>query len=174
MSGLQFRSVQPQEYTAAAEVAVQAYGQAGLIRPGDSYADFLNDVAARMDDPLAEVLVALDGDEVVATATMCPFGSPLTVVCFEGEVEPRAVGVRPDRQRQGIAEKLIAACVDWARDHGYHTVTICVAIANTTGHRFYQKLGFVRREDRDWTTTDGTRLLTYIYPVPPSQKAGDQ
>lgn len=157
------RSIQLSEYDRAGQLAVRAYTEAGLVNPDDPYLHYLTDVQARVEDPLADVLVALDQDDIIGTATLCPYGSPMTQVCRDGELEFRALAVDPAHQRRGIAEQLVWACAQWARDRGYHTLTICVNERNPVGHKLYRKLGFIRRADRDWIAPDGSVLQTYTY-----------
>ncbi len=159
------RPVQPDEYDAVSQLCVDAYLAAGTVKPDDPYLPFLRDTAERVSDPQAEVLVLTDGDGLAGTVTLCPFGSALTQVCGPGEVEPRVLAVAPDRARQGIAAKLIAASEDWARDNGMQTVTVCVAEHNAVGHNLYRKLGFTRQPERDWVANEGVTLQTYTRAV---------
>lgn len=60
--------------------------------------------------PAHRVLVALDGPRVVGLATSVP--TP------DGGVEVAALEVDPDAQRAGHGSRLLAACVDLAREDG--------------------------------------------------------
>lgn len=159
------RPVRPDEYDAVSKLCVDAYLAAGTVQPGDPYLPFLRDTAARASEPAAEVLVLTDGDDIVGSVTLCPYGSVLTQVCGPGEVEPRVLAVAPEHARQGVAARLITATEDWARDHGLQTVTVCVAEHNVIGHNLYRKLGFVRRPERDWVANEGVTLQTYTRAV---------
>ena len=160
-----FRQVRPDEYELVDQLCVSAYLTAGVVSPGDDYLEFLANTAGRAGDPTAEVFVLLDRDTIVASVTMCPFGSDLTKVCLPGEMEPRVIAVAPDRTREGLAAQLVAGSEAWARSHGFHTVTVCVTDFNTVGHNLYRKLGFVRQPDRDWQPPEGVILQTYTKRV---------
>ncbi len=160
-----FRRVQRGEYELVNRLCADAYLTAGIIGPGDSYLEFLADTAGRAEDPTAEVFVLVDGDGIVGTVTMCPYGSALTEVCLPAEMEPRVIAVSPARTREGLAGQLVAGAESWARTHGFHTVTVCVTDYNTIGHNLYRKLGFIRQPHRDWQPAGGVRLETYTKSV---------
>lgn len=160
------RPVSPQEYDQVAELCIDAYVSAGTITTDDPYVPFLLDTHGRVSVPGAEVLVLGDAGELVGTVTMCPHGSALTEVCLPGEVEPRVLAVAPAHARKGFAGALIEASENWAREHGYRVVTVCVASHNEVGHHLYRKHGFTRRPERDWVTDTGVLLQTYTKDVP--------
>lgn len=47
---------------------------------------------------------------------------------------------------QGIAQKLVAACIEAAREAGVRSVNLTSAAHRGSAHRVYEKLGFVRRD----------------------------
>ncbi|MFA7265684.1 MAG: GNAT family N-acetyltransferase [Candidatus Nanopelagicales bacterium] len=161
------RPIRRTEYAHVAKLSVDAYLAAETIAPDDPYVPFLTDVEGRVNTAGVDVLVVTVGDDIVATVTMCPYGSELTEVCLPGEVEPRVLAVSPSHTRQGLAVKLVEGSEAWARANGFTTVTVCVASHNEIGHNLYRKLGFTRRPDRDWVTWNGVTLQTYTKPVPP-------
>ena len=71
-----------------------------------------------------------DGDEIVAMAGALAYGS----FCWVG-----LVATLPDRQRQGLATRLSAHLVDWAKAHGCSTVALD---ASDNGRPVYEHLGF--------------------------------
>ena len=52
--------------------------------------------------------------------------------------------VKAAYQGQGLAEKLITACLDWGKVHGIQSVKLGVGAYNTAAIRLYQRLGFVQ------------------------------
>lgn len=52
--------------------------------------------------------------------------------------------VKADYQGQGLAEKLITACLDWGQSQGIQIVKLGVGAYNTGAIRLYQRLGFVQ------------------------------
>lgn len=161
------RPIRRTEYEHVAKLSVDAYLAAETITPDDPYVPFLTDVEGRVNTAGVEVLVLTEHDDIVATVTMCPYGSDLTEVCLPGEVEPRVLAVSADHTRRGFAAKLVEGGEAWAQANGFTTVTVCVASHNEIGHNLYRKLGFTRRPERDWVTWNGVILQTYTRPVPP-------
>ena len=154
------------EFDEIGQLCVRAYAAAGVAATDSDYALFLADVSHRATAAETEVLAAVDGGRLVGTATMCGFGSPLTVVCEPGEMEPRAVAVHEDEQGRGVAATLMQASTHWAREHRLDRVVVCVTTTNHAAMRLYERLGFDRRPQRDWVAPDGTQLLTYTQEVP--------
>jgi ribosomal protein S18 acetylase RimI-like enzyme len=50
--------------------------------------------------------------------------------------------VAPEHRRCGIGQTLIAAIVDWTRDHGVQELHLMVTCSNTVAIKFYERLGF--------------------------------
>lgn len=165
MAGLTIRRAEPDEFDAIGKLCVEAYAFAGIAEADSEYGKFLSQVSPRADSPNTEVWAAFDGDELVGTATMCAFGSPLTEVCVEGEMEPRTIAVAPSRQREGIAEQLINASIRWAQDHELTGLAVCVVAHNPQAERIYRRLGFQRKPERDLKAFEGTPLQTYTLNV---------
>jgi GNAT superfamily N-acetyltransferase len=74
--------------------------------------------------------VVADGEEIVALAGAIAYGS----FCWVG-----LVATRPDRQRQGLATRLSAHLIDWAKARGCSTVALD---ASDNGRPVYEHLGF--------------------------------
>jgi len=76
-------------------------------------------------------------------------------------VAPASMGGGPG----GVAETLVAACLEQARADSAQAVAISVVDHNTRAHRLYRRLGFTRAPDRDWTPVPGVRLEVYTLRV---------
>ena len=59
-----------------------------------------------------------------------------------------ALAVLPGFRRQGIAEKLLIHCGQYAAQKGYHYLALDVANDNVPARTLYEKLGFVYQKDR--------------------------
>jgi len=86
-----------------------------------------------------------------------------------GECYITNVAVHPDSRRSGIAQRLLAALEDWAREQGISMMTLEVRESNTPARTFYEKAGFVimglRKGYYDLPTEDAvlmTKMLTLI------------
>lgn len=78
--------------------------------------------------PAHRVLVALDGTRVVGFAATAPAG--------EDDVEVLALEVDPDHQQGGHGSRLLAACVDLAREDGATSVSCWVLDGDPARERF--------------------------------------
>lgn len=153
------RKARPAEYEAVGQVTVDAYVSSGHIHASDFYAAHLRDAETRARD--AELLVAeLDG-AVVGTVTFCPQGSPFAEVAGPGEGEFRMLAVAPAGRRQGVAEALVRACLDRSRALGYGAVVLSTMPVQVEAQRVYERLGFRRTPENDWSPAPGVQLIGF-------------
>lgn len=145
------------------EICVAAYDAAGQLEPGSPYAETLRDSPARKADGL--LLVAERNGRVIGTTTICPPGSQFREIGREGEVEFRFLAVAPHAWGTGVAALLVAACDEHARRTGAGALAICVRDTNTDAAAMYERMGFSRIPDRDWTPRAGVDLLALTRPV---------
>lgn len=99
------------------------------------------DVAGWMQDHEV-VLVAEDRDEVVGVAAFGWFRDVVKWPGYRFTVE-HTVHVREDRWGSGVADALMHALVDAARDTGKHTMIAAIDSTNEASIRFHTRLGFV-------------------------------
>ena len=52
------------------------------------------------------------------------------------------VYVRPAFRERGVGERLLRACVDWAREHGRVMLKLSVVAGNDAARRCYERVGF--------------------------------
>ncbi|GLZ76118.1 N-acetyltransferase [Actinorhabdospora filicis] len=155
------RVATPADYPAAGRISVTAYREGGHFT-GDAefYAKKLADAETRATQ--CDLLVAVDAasQDVLGTVAYCPYGTPLTELCEEGEAEFRMLAVDPAAQGRGVGETLVRACVDRARDAGCRALVLCsrsdVAFAAI---RLYERLGFTRTPEKDWSPAEGISLI---------------
>lgn len=151
----------PEEYEPLGEITVRAYT---AIDPGvlGEYMDELRDVAGRA--AAAEVLVATDGDGLLLGGVTYVPGPSSAAAEFE---EADAAGIRmlavsPAAQGRGVGEALTVACIDRARAAGKAQVRLHSSDWMAAAHRLYERLGFVRDPDDDWSPREGVNLLAYV------------
>ncbi len=58
------------------------------------------------------------------------------------------VGVLPEFRRRGIARKLVAACLDFIREHGGEIALLDVIAENIPAYQLYQRMGFAHYTSR--------------------------
>ena len=152
------------DYDPIGELCVDSYATAGHLDPTDPYTVTLRD--ARTRDAHAEVLVAERDGTIVGSVTICPSGTEFAEVGRDGESEFRFLAVSPAAWRTGVGEALVDACEQRARETGAPAHVICVIDRNHGAHRFYEKLGFSRLPERDWSPREGVQLLAFRRAVP--------
>ncbi|WP_461155378.1 GNAT family N-acetyltransferase [Saccharopolyspora tripterygii] len=153
------RAALPAEHEAVGEISAKAYADAGNLPADGSYVSVLRDAATRSAE--AELLVALDGDHPVGTVTVCRPGDGYAQIARHGEVEFRMLAVSPDAGGQGIGRQLVDAVLERAWAEGAARVVLCVSETAETPRRLYERMGFARLRDRDWSPTGDITLLGY-------------
>ncbi|MBE1878969.1 GNAT family N-acetyltransferase [Myceligenerans pegani] len=162
------RPIAEAEHDALGELTAQAYLREGFLEYGedDPYLPRLRDVSARA--AVAEVLVAVEGDgesgdRMLGGVTYVPAPGPMSDLARDGEAEIRMLVVGPDVRRRGVGEALARACLDRARASGRTAVVLCSQPQMHAAHRVYERLGFVRDPERDWSPEEKRDLLLVAY-----------
>jgi ribosomal protein S18 acetylase RimI-like enzyme len=151
--GFEVRLVRRAEYDVLGALTVDAYRALRTDWELGSYADELADVASRAE--AADVLVAVDADEVLGGVTYVPGrDNPYAEDLREGEAGIRMLAVAPAAQGRGAGRALTVACVERARDAGATGIALHSTAFMTAAHRLYESLGFVRTPARDLTFPD--------------------
>ncbi|MGH2629756.1 MAG: GNAT family N-acetyltransferase [Actinomycetota bacterium] len=156
------REAVPDEYEEAGRVTAAAYRE--FVRDGDAdwreYLEAIADVEGRADR--TTILVALDGDRIVGSATFELFDR------VERDDDPRLhpdeahirmLGVHPSARRLGVARALIDACIERAGAAGKTFLTLHTTPRMAAARAMYESFGFQRLADR--VVPDGFVLLTY-------------
>jgi ribosomal protein S18 acetylase RimI-like enzyme len=157
---MQVRPVRAEEHRRAGEVVVAAYRALPGSRLGGDYADQLADVDRRARE--AEVLVAVDGGEVVGCVTFVPGkASPWAEGLEDGEAGIRMLGVDPAGQGRGAGQLLVGTCIERSVAGGCEGLFLHTTPWMTAAHRLYERNGFVRVAERDWPASPQLRLLAY-------------
>lgn len=153
------RRARDDELEDAGAVVVAAYRADGLGgEPG--YLEVVGDARSRAPD--GEVLVAVGGSgEVLGSVTYARHGSPLAEVSADGEAEFRMLGVAPSAQGRGVGRALVLGCIEQARRDGARRLMLSTQRQSAVAHRLYERLGFVRAPEQDWSPSPGVDLLVY-------------
>ncbi|MFF4877879.1 MULTISPECIES: GNAT family N-acetyltransferase [unclassified Micromonospora] len=160
MTGLRVRRAEPADFPAVARLTVAAYEADGQLKGEHGYGAVLADVSTRASS--GEVLVAVDEATaaVLGSVTFVLPGTPFAELSGPGEAEFRMLAVDPAGQGRGVGAALAQACVDRAAELGCTAVVICVrAGMAASAHRLYERLGFVRSREQDWSPVPGVDLL---------------
>lgn len=132
-----------------------AYAAAEL--GSDSYLAHVQDAAGRAAS--ATLLVAEAAGRVLGTVTLAAAGTPFADIARPGEYEFRMLAVDPEATGRGVASALVRACEQRASAEGAERIVCSVEDKNAPALRLYDRLGYVREPERDWTPEPGVSLL---------------
>ena len=160
---MRIRLCRPEDLSAVGEVTVAAYADFTL-GPADPYVARLRDAASRAQQ--AELWLAEDDAAVLGTETVCQPGSVWREISRPGEGEFRMLAVAPQARGRGVGEALARFAIDRLAAQGAHAVVLSSLSTMHAAHRLYERLGFRRDAERDWSPTPGVELLAYVLPEP--------
>ncbi|GAB3258654.1 GNAT family N-acetyltransferase [Nocardioides dilutus] len=164
---MRIRRAEPRDHAAIGEVTVAAY--ADLDEAAEAgYIEKLRDAAAR--DREAELWVATTSDTddtVLGTVTVCHDGSPWREIGRGEEGEFRMLAVAPWAQGQGVGSALVELCINRFREVGAPRVVLSTLPSMHAAHRLYERHGFNRAPDRDWSPVAGVDLVAYLLDLAP-------
>jgi ribosomal protein S18 acetylase RimI-like enzyme len=125
------------------------------------YLAVLRDVPRRAAD--AELLVAAEpGDgRLLGTVTFVPDGGPLGEIARPREAEFRMLAVDPAAQGRGVGTALLQRVLEDSRRRGSEGVVCSSLPEMRAAHRVYERLGFRRTPERDWSPVPGIDLLAF-------------
>ena len=157
-SALTVEAAGPADFARIAELTVGVYTAEDLVSPG--YVPQLADVAGRADR--ADLLVARDAaGRVVGSVALVLSGDFGEVTESADEAAFRMLVVDRAQRGRGIGEALVRACLDRARAAGKHRMVLSTDPRMTAAHRLYERLGFTRVPERDWSPRPGIDLLVH-------------
>jgi ribosomal protein S18 acetylase RimI-like enzyme len=157
---LLLRRAREHEHAAIGAVTVAAY--VPFTQAAESgYVEHLRDAGTR--DREAELWVAADEEtgDVLGTVTLCPTGSPWREIGTDDEAEFRMLAVDPAAQGRGVGSALMELVVRRAREDGRRAIVLSSLAEMTAAHRIYERQGFVRVPERDWSPVPGVDLIAY-------------
>ena len=147
------------EYDAVGELTAAAYANDGFIPFGSDYGLTLRAAADRA--AKAELWVAASSAELLGTVTFCPVGSVYREIGRDDEGEFRMLGVSPAARGLGVGTSLSQHCIQRSRDLGFTRVVMSSARSMKPAHRIYERLGFTRLPERDWSPRPGVDLYAF-------------
>lgn len=166
---LVIREALPQETGLVGELTYAAYSHDAPVH--DGYAPELRDAAGRARD--AVLLVAEHEGCVVGTATYVPDGGPFAELSSgPGEAEFRMLAVAAEARGRGVAEALVREMLDRARRAGKARMVLSSSKHMRAAHRLYERLGFTRAPELDWSPVPGIDLLAFQLPLRWCERCG--
>jgi len=168
---LVIRPAEPGEFAAVGDLCVAAYA-AFVDADADGYAGVLRDVARRA--AAAEVLVAEEDGELLGTITFVPDGGALGEIAEADEAEFRMLAVAPAGQGRGIGTALMRHVLDETVRRGRTGIVCSSQPAMRAAHRVYERLGFRRLPERDWSPAPGVDLIAFGWTALPDHARRNQ
>jgi ribosomal protein S18 acetylase RimI-like enzyme len=162
MSEVTIRPAREEELPAVGELTFEAYRADGYIagREDGYYAKQLLNARPRYQE--ADLLVAVDEDgTVLGTVTIAQPGSTWREIGRDTELEFRMLAVSPAARGRGVGEALTRRVLDRATELGFGAVVLSSSKAMTAAHRLYERMGFHRTPDLDWSPEPNVPLVTY-------------
>ncbi|GAA6525350.1 GNAT family N-acetyltransferase [Intrasporangium sp. DVR] len=155
------RRAVPGDLEAVGRVTVRAYLDEGHLPPHSPYAATLDDARSRAEQ--AELWVAVDDADgrVLGSVTFAAPGSAFHEIAASDEGDVRMLAVAGSARGRGIGEALMVRCVERARELGLSALALSTQPSMRAAHRVYERLGFERVPERDWTPAPGITLLAY-------------
>ena len=165
--GYDLRPVRAEELAAVGQLTADVYIGDGFVVESDGYVEKLADTARRARE--AEVWVAVDGEQVLGSVTFVLPGSPYREIARDDEGEFRMLAVDPAARGRGVGQALVELCLRRSRELGYAGVRMSTMDRMTSAHRVYERLGFVRAPQDDWSPVPGVKLLAYCASLVPPE-----
>jgi ribosomal protein S18 acetylase RimI-like enzyme len=147
----------PADFGRIAELTAGVYRDEGLAP--EEYQRELRDVAGRASR--AELLVVRDGEAIVGSVALVLDGEFREISDSDEEAAFRMLVVDPAVRARGVGELLVGVCLDRARAAGKHRMVLSTDPGMRAAHRLYERLGFTRLPERDWSPLPGVNLMAY-------------
>ena len=155
---LSAENARPEDYDRIAELTVGVYVDGRLA--SDGYTPQLADVAGRASR--SELLVVRDArGHIIGSVALVLSGDFGEITTSDDEAAFRMLVVDPAAQGHGAGQLLVITCLERARAAGKRRMVISTDPRMTTAHRLYERLGFTRLPERDWSPMPGIDLLAY-------------
>ena len=148
----------PADFPRIAALTGGVYRDEGLAP--EEYQGALRDVAGRAAQ--AELLVARDGEAIVGSVALVLAGEFGEITDSAEEAAFRMLVVDPVARGRGVGELLVRTCLDRAQAAGKRRMVLSTDPRMVAAHRLYQRMGFTRLPERDWSPLPEVRLLAYV------------
>jgi ribosomal protein S18 acetylase RimI-like enzyme len=170
LSEIVVREARPEEYGFVGDLVVDVYRTLGDAEDA-AYDALLRDLESRAIS--SRVLVAEIDGSVLGTATYVRPGGVLAEVDDPSAATVRMLGVAPAARGRGIGQALVRSCILEAIHDGAARIRLDTRTSMTSAQRLYERFGFVRDPEHDWSPTSDIDLLAYVLDFPTGSQAGD-
>jgi ribosomal protein S18 acetylase RimI-like enzyme len=149
-------------------LTAEVYEAEGLAGP--EYVQVLRDARSRWESPATTLLVAFDdgaeeADDLLGTVVYAAPGSPWQDLASGDEVEFRMLATAAPARGRGVGEALVRACIERAKKAGAPSLVLSTGPQHVAAHRLYDRLGFTRQPERDWSPRTDLDLVLRAYAL---------
>jgi ribosomal protein S18 acetylase RimI-like enzyme len=149
-------------------LTAEVYEGEGMTSP--EYLAVLRDGRARWDSPATTLLVAFDDGaeqdtDLLGTVVYAAPGSPWQDLARGTEAEFRMLATAAPARGRGVGEALVRACVERAKRAAAPRIVLSTGPEMLAAHRLYERLGFVRVPERDWSPRPTSDVLLRAYAL---------
>ena len=153
------RDARQDEFNEIGDIRVGAYLADGFLSPDSGYAPRLRELGRDGGGPV--LVAAADDGQLLGTVMLQVWPDGGEVVQGPGEAEIRALAVRAEARGSGIGRALLAAVMERAASLGVRHLVLLTQPDMKAAHYLYERAGFRRLPDRDWSPEPGHTLLAY-------------
>lgn len=146
------------------QLRVTAYRASGHLSPNSGYEVRLRELGA---DGAGDVLVAVTPDGAISGTVMLEPWPAGQLATGPAEADIRALAVAPHAQGAGTGSALVAAVIERATANGIGHLLLLTQPEMHAAQRLYERAGFARLPDRDWSPSPGETLLAYGMALSP-------
>jgi ribosomal protein S18 acetylase RimI-like enzyme len=166
------RDARPDELAEVGEIRVAAYRADGFVSPDSGYAPILRDLGRNGDGTVLVAVAGPDDSRILGTVMLQPWPDAGQVVAGPDEAEIRALAVVPEARGRGAGDALLRAVIERAAQQGVRHLVLLTQPEMAAAQRLYQRAGFRRLPDRDWSPVPGVTLLAYGLALAADSPAG--
>jgi len=173
------RDARPGDREAILAVTLAAYEQYAASLTPPFWTTYRRSIQATLADVgTAAQIVAEDGGALVGTVLLLPagtvFATPDGTSFTLASPEVRLLAVTPSARGKGVARALMEECISRARAAGAPALTLHTADVMAVAMRLYERMGFARAPELDFTPTPGFLVKGYRLPLTlPSPQRGE-
>jgi len=155
------RDARPGELAEVGDIRVAAYLADGFLTPDSGYAPALRALGRDGDGTVLVAVDEHDDGRILGTVMLQSWPHAGQVVTDGNEAEIRALAVIPEARGRGTGSALLRAVIERAAQQGVRHLVLLTLPEMLAAQRLYQRAGFRRLPDRDWSPVPGATLLAY-------------
>lgn len=155
------REARPAELAEVGDLRVAAYRAGRFLSPESRYEPTLRALGGAGEGTVLVAVPRGEDTRILGTVMLQPRPHAGQVVTAPDEAEIRALAVAPDGQGQGTGSALLRSVIGHAEGQGIRHLVLVTQPEMRAAHHLYEREGFRRLPERDWSPAPGMILLAY-------------